>query len=129
MPERPFSLLRKALPFVQLRLPAVYRVEAIQKALDLQAVELINLGKGRFGATISALLANQIVSRFKLAAMRRGDMSPREIEDFLLYVDECHNWPAENFMELLSEARKYRMGLILATQYTAQLEKKGGKGG
>jgi hypothetical protein len=41
--------------------------------------------------------------------------------DFYLYVDECHNLPSENFMELLAEARKYRMGLVLATQYSAQL--------
>ncbi len=41
--------------------------------------------------------------------------------DFYLYVDECYNLPSENFMELLAEARKYRMGLVLATQYSAQL--------
>ncbi|MFH1673383.1 MAG: type IV secretion system DNA-binding domain-containing protein [Pseudomonadota bacterium] len=82
---------------------------------------LVKLGKGRFGATVSALLANQIVARFKLAAMKRGDMRPEERRDFFLYVDECHNLPSENFMELLSEARKFRMGLVLATQYTAQL--------
>jgi DNA helicase HerA-like ATPase len=82
---------------------------------------LVKLGKGRFGATVSALLANQIVTRFKLAAMKRGDMPHKDRRDFFLYVDECHNLPSENFMELLSEARKFRMGLVLATQYTAQL--------
>jgi len=49
---------------------------------------LVNLGKGRFGATVSALLANQIVSLFKLATMKRGDMSPEERKDFSL-------WPCE----------------------------------
>ena len=48
-------------------------------------------------------------------------MRPQDRRDFFLYVDECHNLPSGNFMELLSEARKYRMGLILATQYSAQL--------
>lgn len=89
--------------------------------INKDKILLVKLGKGRFGATVSALLANQIVARFKLAAMKRGEMRPEDRRDFFLYVDECHNLPSENFMELLSEARKYRMGLVLATQYTAQL--------
>ncbi len=88
---------------------------------------LVKLGKGRFGSVISALLANQMVSRFKFAAMKRGEMPRSQRREFFLYVDEAHNLPAENFMELLSEARKYRMGLTLATQYTAQLGQSGGK--
>lgn len=86
---------------------------------------LVKPGKGRFGSTVSALLANQIVSRFKIAAMKRGCMSPENRRDFMLYVDECHNLPPDSFTELLSEARKYRMGLVLATQYTAQLAGEG----
>lgn len=82
---------------------------------------LVKLGRGRFGATVSAMLANQIVTRFKLSAIKRGDLRSEKRRDFFLYVDECHNLPSENVMELLSEARKFRMGLILATQYTAQL--------
>ena len=82
---------------------------------------LMKLGRGRFGPTISALIANQIVSRFKLAAMKRGDMPAEKRREFYLYVDECQTLPPQNFMELLSEARKYRMGIVLATQYTAQL--------
>ena len=82
---------------------------------------LMKLGRGRFGPTISALIANQVVSRFKLAAMKRGDMPAEKRREFYLYVDECQTLPPENFMELLSEARKYRMGIVLATQYTAQL--------
>jgi len=82
---------------------------------------LVKLGKGRFGSTVSALLANQMVARFKMAAMKRGDLPQEARKEFYLYVDECHNLPSENFMELLSEARKYRLGLILATQYTAQI--------
>ena len=84
-------------------------------------VLLMKLGRGRFGQTVSALIANQIVSRFKLAAMKRGDIPAGKRREFYLYVDECQTLPPENFMELLSEARKYRMGIILATQYTAQL--------
>ncbi|MFH1930133.1 MAG: type IV secretion system DNA-binding domain-containing protein [Pseudomonadota bacterium] len=89
--------------------------------MDKGKILLLKLGKGRFGAMVSALLANQIVARFKLAAMKRGKMRAEERRDFFLYVDECHVLPSENFMELLSEARKFKMGLVLATQYAAQL--------
>ena len=82
---------------------------------------LVKMGKGRLGPMASALLANQLVNKFKLAAMKRGEMPVDQRRDFFLYVDEAHNLPVENFMELLSEARKYRMGLVMATQYTAQL--------
>ncbi len=73
---------------------------------------LIKLCKGRFGSTKSALLANMIVGRFKLAAMKRSEMPASLGRDFFLYVDEAHNLPSDNFMELLSEARKYRLGFF-----------------
>ncbi len=91
--------------------------------MDSGKILLLKLGKGRFGSVVSSLLANQIVSRFKMAAMKRGELAPERRRDFYLYVDECHNLPVDNFTELLSESRKYRMGLILATQYMAQLSK------
>ncbi len=93
------------------------------KIMDKGKIVLIKLGKGRFGQVTSALLANMIVSRFKLAAMKRGNKPPSQRRDFFIYIDEAHNLPAENFMELLSEARKYNVGLVLATQYAAQLTK------
>lgn len=83
---------------------------------------LAKLGKGRFGSVVSALLAHQMVSRFKFAAMKRGEIPPEQRKDFHIFVDEAQNLPVEGFVELLSEARKYRMGLTLATQYLAQLE-------
>lgn len=82
---------------------------------------LVNLGKGRFGPNTSALLANQLVTRFKHAAMRRGSIEPEKRVPFFVYADECHNLPPENFAELLSEARKFKMSLILATQYANQI--------
>jgi len=97
-----------------------------QNIMNDGKVLLMKLGRGRFGQTVSALIANQIVSRFKLAAMKRGDMPVASRREFYLYVDECQTLPPENFMELLSEARKYRMGIILATQYTAQLSQRTG---
>jgi hypothetical protein len=94
----------------------------IDEIINEGKIFLVKLGKGRFGSTVSALLANQLVTRFKLAAMKRGDMKPGCRRDFFLYVDECHTLPSDNFTELLSEARKFRLGLILTTQYTAQLK-------
>ena len=100
-----------------------YTSFSFDNILDKGKIVLIKLGKGRFGQVTSALLANMIVSRFKLAAMKRGEKEPSQRHDFFLYIDEAHNLPAENFMELLSEARKYNVGLVLATQYAAQLTK------
>ena len=82
---------------------------------------LVKLGRGRWGSVVSSLLANQLVTRFKNAVMKRGDLQPRSRREFYMYIDECQTLPADNFTELLSESRKFRMGLILATQYTKQL--------
>ncbi len=89
--------------------------------LDEGKILFIDLAKGRFGSTVSALLASQIVSRFKTAAMSRADIPERERKPFFLYVDEFQNLPQDEFLELLAEARKYRLGLILANQFTSQL--------
>ena len=82
---------------------------------------LVKLGQGRFGSSVSALLSNQLISRFKLAAMKRGEAALEKRKDFFLYIDEAQTIPSENLMSMLSEMRKYRLGLILATQYTAQI--------
>lgn len=92
-------------------------------AMDEGKVVLINLGKGLFGPTVSALVAHQLVARFQSATMARAQVSPEKRRDFFLYVDECHNVIHESFAELLAEARKYRLGLVLCTQYTEQLQR------
>jgi hypothetical protein len=81
----------------------------------------IKLGKGRFGSQVSALLASQLVARFRYSAMKRGDLPVTERRDYYLFVDEAHCLAQESFPELLSEARKFRLGLVLATQYCSQL--------
>ncbi|MBK5275598.1 MAG: type IV secretion system DNA-binding domain-containing protein [Desulfuromonadales bacterium] len=89
---------------------------------------LVKLGKGRFGPEVSALLANMLVSRFQASAMKRGEMPMKNRRDFYLYVDEAHTMPSQIVTELLSEARKYRLGLVLATQYCSQLGNVSGSG-
>jgi hypothetical protein len=93
-----------------------------EETMNNGKIMLIKLGKGRFGPTVSALLTNQLVLRFKIAAMKRGDIPPEKRRDFYLYVDEASNLPQDNFTELLSEARKYRLGLVFSTQYTSQID-------
>jgi hypothetical protein len=92
-----------------------------EKIINDGKIFLVKLGKGRFGPVVSSLITNQLVSRFKLAAMKRQELEHSKRRPFFLYVDEAHNLASDNFMELLSEARKYRLGMVLATQYSAQL--------
>lgn len=63
-----------------------------------------------------------IVSKVYNAAMGRADMEEKDRKDFYLYVDEFQNFVTNTFADILSEARKYRLGLIMAHQYIAQLD-------
>ncbi|OPX19397.1 MAG: hypothetical protein BZ151_09545 [Desulfobacca sp. 4484_104] len=91
--------------------------------MDQGKVVLVNLRKGVFGPTVSALVSSQLVGRFQNAAMARAHIPPEKRRAFFLYVDECHSVVNESFADLLSEARKYKLGLILCTQYTEQLQR------
>ena len=84
-------------------------------------VLLINLGRGRFGDSTASLLASQIVSRIQIAAMNRIKTQASDRRDFFLYVDEFQTIASAPFIAMLSEARKFRLGLILANQYADQL--------
>ncbi|WP_155309394.1 type IV secretory system conjugative DNA transfer family protein [Desulfosarcina ovata] len=79
---------------------------------------LVKMGRGRWGTEVSRLLASQLVARFKIAAMKRGAISEKDRKDFFLYVDEAGLIPPDSVGDLLSEARKYRLGVVLSTQYT-----------
>ncbi len=89
--------------------------------LNGQKILLVKLGRGRFGSSVCGLLAAQLLLRIKLAAMARGDKTKDERKDFFLYVDEAGLVPGQSLADLLSEARKFRLGVILASQYTKQL--------
>jgi CxxC-x17-CxxC domain-containing protein len=67
------------------------------------------------------LLGGMVVTKIQLAAMGRVDIPQEERKDFYLYVDEFQNFATESFANILSEARKYRLNLILAHQYINQL--------
>jgi CxxC-x17-CxxC domain-containing protein len=90
--------------------------------MDRQKILIVNLSKGRIGEDAMRLLGGMIVTKIQLAAMGRVEMDPKDRKDFYLYVDEFQNFATESFANILSEARKYRLNLILAHQYIKQLE-------
>ena len=84
---------------------------------------LMNLSKGLIGDINSQLLGMIVVNKIQVAAMRRQRQASGERKDFFLYIDEFQNFVTDSIESILSEARKYRLGLILAHQYIDQLEK------
>lgn len=90
--------------------------------MDNHKIFIINLAKGRIGEDYSALLGAMLITKIQLAAMGRVDTPEPERQDFYLYVDEFQNFATESFAGILSEARKYRLNLIVAHQYIGQLE-------
>jgi nitrogen fixation-related uncharacterized protein len=84
---------------------------------------MMNLSKGLIGDLNSKLLGMIIVNKIQVAAMRRQRQESSERKDFFLYIDEFQNYVTDSIESILSEARKYRLGLIIAHQYLDQLEK------
>ncbi len=96
----------------------------IRDIMDNKKILLVNLGKGRVGELNSNLLGIIFVMKFQAAAMSRADIPEKERQDFSLYVDEFQNFATESFESILSEARKYRLNLILGNQFMSQLMEK-----
>jgi len=96
----------------------------LRDIMDNRKILLLNLAKGRIGEDSSALLGAMMITRLQLAAMSRVDIPEEERQDFYLYVDEFQNFATESFASILSEARKYRLDLIIAHQYIEQLDEK-----
>lgn len=96
----------------------------IRKIMDEGKILIINLSKGRIGEDNSALLGAMLITKMQLAAMARVDIPEKDRKDFYLYIDEFQNFSTDSFANILSEARKYRLDLILAHQYIEQLEDK-----
>jgi len=94
----------------------------MKEITDGQKIFIVNLSKGRIGEDYSALLGAMLITKIQLAIMGRVDIPENERKDFYLYVDEFQNFATESFADILSEARKYRLNLIIAHQYINQLE-------
>ena len=96
----------------------------IREIMDNKKILLVNLSKGLTGELNSKLLGMIFVMKFQAAAMSRADTPENEREDFSLYVDEFQNFATDSFESIMSEARKYRLSLILANQFMTQLTDK-----
>lgn len=94
----------------------------VREIMDSQKIFIMNLSKGRIGEDSSRLLGGMLITQIQLAAMERVDTPEAERKDFFLYVDEFQNFATPSFANILSEARKYRLSLIMAHQYIAQLD-------
>lgn len=93
----------------------------IREVMDNQKILLVNLSKGMMGEQAAKLLGMVFVMKFQAAAMSRADTPEDQRKDFCLYVDEFQNFATDSFESILSEARKYRLNLVLANQFMTQL--------
>jgi hypothetical protein len=94
----------------------------LRRVMDEGKILLVNLAKGKIGEDTAALLGALLVSRIGLAALSRAEMPEGERRDFFLYLDEFQSFTTLNLANMLSELRKYRVGMILAHQYLTQLD-------
>jgi len=94
----------------------------LEKIMNKKMIFLANLSKGMTGEVNSSLLGLILVSKLQMAAMKRAKTSEEERQDFYLYIDEFQNFTTDSIATILSEARKYRLNLILSHQYIPQLE-------
>jgi hypothetical protein len=93
----------------------------LRDVMDQKKILIVNLSKGQLGELNSKLLGMMFVMKFQAAAMSRADMPEDQRKDFCLYVDEFQNFATDSFASILSEARKYRLNLIVANQFIGQL--------
>lgn len=93
----------------------------LREIMDNKKILLVNLSKGRTGELNSKLLGMIFVMKFQAAAMSRANIPENERVDFSLYVDEFQNFSTDSFATIMSEARKFRLNLIVANQFTTQL--------
>lgn len=90
-------------------------------AMDNKKIIIVNLSKWKIWEDASSLLWAMMVTKFQLDAMSRADIAESERKDFYLYVDEFQNFATDSFSTILSEARKYKLNLVMANQYIDQM--------
>ncbi len=94
----------------------------VRRVMDDGKIFLVNLSKGRIGEDNMRLLGGMVITKLQMAAQERQNMLMEERRDFYLFVDEFQNFANQSFANILSEARKYRLNLIVAHQYIEQIE-------
>lgn len=93
----------------------------IEEAMNSGKIILMNLSQGKIGEDNAALLGAMMITKIQLAAMNRVRIEESQRRDFFLYIDEFQNFATTSFVKILSEARKYRLSLIMANQYVDQI--------
>jgi hypothetical protein len=93
----------------------------LEEIMNSGKILLLNLSQGLIGEDNAALLGAMFITKIQQAAMNRVSIPEPERKDFYLYVDEFQNFATSSFVKILSEARKYRLNLTVANQYTAQV--------
>ena len=96
----------------------------LRDIMDSSKIFLVNLSKGKIGEDSSSLLGAMLVTKIALAALSRQNIPEGKRRDFYLYVDEFQSFTTNSFIDILSEARKYRLNLILVNQYLHQVDEK-----
>lgn len=94
----------------------------LRDVMDNNKILLINLSKGRLGELNSSLIGLIMVGKILMAAFSRVDIPEKDRKNFYLYADEFQNVSTNSIETILSEARKYHLGLIIAHQFISQLE-------
>jgi len=94
----------------------------LRQVMDEGKILLVNLAKGSIGEDSASLLGGMLVTTFSLAALSRSTVPEHERRPFFLYLDEFPSFTTASIGSLLSEMRKYRLGLILAHQYLLQVD-------
>lgn len=92
----------------------------LRELMDESKILIVNLSSGKVGRTNSDFLGSLLVAFFQLAAMSRADSD--DYPPFFLYIDEFQNFATTSFADVLSEARKYGLGITLAHQYFGQVD-------
>ena len=99
----------------------------LRKMMDERKILIVNLSKGQLGEGNANLLGGMIITKIYLAAMSRADLTEGELKklpNFYMYVDEFQSFANESFADILSEARKYKLALVVAHQYIKQMDEK-----
>lgn len=95
---------------------------SLEEVMNDKKILLVNLSQGKLGEDTTALLGALLITKIQLTAMKRVHVSEDKRQDFYLYVDEFQNFATTTFVNILSEARKYRLDLIMANQYIEQVD-------
>ena len=93
-----------------------------REIMDTRKILLVNLAKGRLGEINANLIGMILVGKILMAALSRVDDPSRSFPPFYLHMDEFQNVSTDSISAILSEARKYKLGLTLAHQFIAQLD-------